>query len=215
MRVKKKLSKTQKFIKRAIISVLSFVLAVVAFFELTVRDRLELVIIAEIKTLSHTAINNAVQDYMKKNNSLCNELVEISSDSSSKISSITENIYAVNTFKTEISNMAQSYIDSMMLVDGINVKLGNFTGLTILSDVGPYIHFNIDSTPSVSCEILSSFESAGVNQTMHHIELEVYVDIYVGNPFRIESIKFDTSYEISQTIIVGSIPSAYGTISRY
>ncbi len=215
MRSKKKLSKTHKIIKKIIVSVLSLAIAVVVFFELTVRDRLEYVIIAEIKTLAHTAINNAVKDYINKNNSICDELVEFSSGDSSEITSITENIYAVNTFKAEISNMAQSYIDSMMLVDGINVKLGNFTGLTILSNVGPYIHFNIDSTPSVSCEILSSFKSAGVNQTMHHIELEVYVDIYVGNPFRIESIKFGTSYEISQTIIVGSVPSAYGTISRY
>lgn len=215
MRAKKKASKPVIILKRIVYSVLAVVLTAVIFFELTVRDRIELVIIAQIKTLAHTAINDAVNDYIKDNESICNNLVSITTDDSYQIKSISENSYNVNVFKTDLSTLAQSYIEKKMANDGLDVKLGNFTGLTILSDDGPFVHFNIESTPTISCEIISTFESAGVNQTIHHIKLVVYVDIYVGNPFRIESIAFDDKFEIAQTIIVGSIPSAYGTISRY
>lgn len=215
MRVRKKLSKSQKLIRKILLSIIALIVAVVTFFELTVEDRLELVIIAEIKTLSHTAINNAVNNYIKDNKYICDNLVEVTVDGSSNISAISENTYNINLLKTELNDMAQKEIDTMMRVDGLDVKLGNFTGLVILSDFGPYVHINIESTPTVSCEIVSTFESAGINQTLHHIVLEVYVDIYVGNPFRIESIQFSTDYEIAQTIIVGNIPSTYGSISRY
>ena len=128
---------------------------------------------------------------------------------------ISENAFIVNQFKTDITNAAQNYVDSVMSKHGIKVQLGNFTGLTILSEFGPYIPMDVDATSSIGCEVISTFESCGVNQTLHRLELKMDVDIYVGNPFRIESIAYSTNYEISQTIVVGNIPSAYGTISRY
>lgn len=215
MRAKRKLNKFQKTLRKILIAVLSLIIAIVIFFELTVRERIELAIIAEIKTVSYTALNNAINDLLLNNREKIDNLINISVDNSYQIKSISENVYNVNTFKTQVVEDAQKYIDNAMKKDGIKVKLGNFTGLTILSDIGPYIFFNIESTPTVTCEILSSFESAGVNQTLHHIELKTNVDIYVGNPIRIESIEYTTKFEIAQTVIIGNIPSAYGSISRY
>ncbi|MDO4748906.1 MAG: sporulation protein YunB [Eubacteriales bacterium] len=161
------------------------------------------------------AINDAVTDYLSENRDMTNDLFVISSDENKKINSIKENMFSVNMLKTNVSNMSQKYIEKSMKTDGINVNLGNFTGLNILSDVGPVVHFDIDSIPTVSCEVVSSFESTGLNQSVQHISLDVYVDIYVGNPIRIESINFETSFEIAQTVIIGDIPSTYGLISRY
>ena len=215
MRVKKKLSKTARFFKRITCVLLAVSITVVIFFELTVRDRIELAMIAQIKTLAHDAINDAVSDYLKDNKSVCDELVRVNSDGINQIKSITENTYNVNILKTELNMGIQEYIEKKMSSDKLYVKLGNFSGLTLLSDFGPYVRFNIESTPTVSCAILSKFESTGVNQSIHHIELEVDVDIYVGNPIRIESVSFTDKYEISQTVIMGIVPNTYGSITRY
>ena len=216
MRTKKKLPKRQKIFKRIIISALAFIIAIVVFYEFTVRDRLELSIVAQIKTVCNKTINNAVSEYLKENQGACKQMVEVSCDESSAVKSISENIYAVNLLKTDIINVTQTAVDDVLKLHGIDVKLGNFTGLTILSDSGPYIHLDIDATSTITCDINSTFESSGVNQTLHRVTLDMYVDVYVGNPFRIESIFFETSYEIYQTIIVVNAPSAYGSIStRY
>ncbi|MBQ2971869.1 MAG: hypothetical protein IJE16_04920 [Ruminococcus sp.] len=182
---------------------------------MTVRDRIELAIIAQIKNVSNSTINSAVGEYIKENASLSKEMIEINSDDNGNVKSITENAFSVNAFKTDIINCCQEKIDEVFKTYGIDVQLGNFTGLTILSEFGPYVAMDIDATSTITCDIISTFESNGVNQTLHRLELVMYVDIYVGNPIRIESVAFSTSYEISQTVIVGSIPSAYGTISRY
>ncbi len=215
MRTKKKKSKVRIVIDRILISVLIITLTIVVFFEVTIRERLELSIIAQVKTVSSSAINTAVGKYIKENIDVGNKMVEINSDESGNVKSISENAFIVNQFKTDITDIAQSYVDTVMKKHGIKVQLGNFTGLTILSEFGPYIPMDVDATSSIGCEVVSTFESCGVNQTLHRLELKMDVDIYVGNPFRIESIAYSTNYEISQTIVVGNIPSTYGTISRY
>ncbi len=215
MRAKKKLSKRRRLFNKIVYITLAVTLAIVVFFELTVRDRIELAIIAQIKTVANSTINTAVGEYIKENVDLSSGMIEINCDNSGNVKSITENAFSVNAFKTDIIKNSQEKIDKVFKTHGIDVQLGNFTGLTLLSEFGPYIAMDIDATSTITCDILSSFESNGVNQTLHRLELVVYVDIYVGNPIRIESIAFNTSYEISQTVIVGSIPSAYGTISRY
>lgn len=215
MRAKKKLSRPMRLLRKYLLILMSLILAVVIFFEVTVRDRLELVIISEIKMRTNHAINTAASEYIKNNEQLCNNLINITADSSSQIKSITESAYYINVFKTDISKVIQEYVDSMLDDESIDVKLGNFVGLTILCESGPFVKVNIESTPNITCELQSSFESAGVNQTIHHIVLFVNADIYVGNPFRIESIKFTNDIEVAQTVIVGAIPSTYGQISRY
>lgn len=215
MRFSKKFTKIKRLIRKYILVILALILFIIIFYELTVKETLESVITAKIKTLSYNAVNDAVKDYINLNSELCEELILIKNNSDYGVSSITENTYNVNKFKTEINSLSQKYIDDRMKIDGIDINLGNFTNLVILSGVGPSIHFSIESTPTVKSEFVSSFESTAMNQSIHHIELYVYVDIYVGNPFRIESIKINTIYEIAQTVIVGNIPSSYGTITRY
>ena len=216
MRAKKKLPKYRRIIRKILICILALVLAVVIFFEFTVRDRLELSIIAQVKSVSNKAINAAVGDYLENNSDICREMVNIHCDDGSNVKSISEDTHSVNSFKTDIIEVTQTAVDDVMKTHGIDVKLGNFTGLNILSDIGPVIPIDIDATTNIMCDITSTFESSGVNQTLHKITLDMNVDVYVGNPIRIESIPFKTSYEIAQTLIVGSTPSAYGTISsRY
>ncbi len=215
MRAKKKPSKFMRFFKRILFYILIVVIAVVVFFEFTIRDRVELAIIAQVKAISYNAVDEVVQDYIYQNSNICDGMMQIKYDDTNNVKSITENAKCVNKFKTDISTSSKDSIDEIMKEYGIRVKLGNFSGLNIISDLGPEIPIDVDATTTIKCEIISKFETAGVNQTLHRTILTVYGDIYVGNPIRIESVKFKTNFEISQIIIVGTIPSYYGSISRY
>ncbi len=215
MRTKRKVSRKRKIQRRVLLGVLSVFMVLVVFFELTVRDRLELSIIAQIKTICSDSINKAVDDYLSQNSGIENSMITISNDENGNLKSITENVYTVNRFKVDISDKSQKYINEILKKHGVYVKLGNFSGLTIISDMGPNVYLDVDATATVNCKIKNKFESAGMNQTLHYTILTVYSDVYVGNPFRIESIKYKTSFEISQSVIIGEIPSTYGLISRY
>ena len=214
MRAKKKLSKTKRKLRRMLVAVLSIIIITVVFFEMTVRDRLELSIIAQIKTLCSESVNEAVDEFLSESD-IENSMITISCDESGNVKSISENTDVVNKFKVDISKKSQDYINEKLKQHGVFVKLGNFSGLTLISDFGPKIYIDVDATANVNCKIINKFESAGMNQTLHYTVLKVYTDVYVGNPFRIESVKYDTAFEISQSVIIGEIPSTYGLISRY
>ena len=97
----------------------------------------------------------------------------------------------------------------------VSANLGSFTGLVLLTDVGPEVGFSVDTTQTVTCSFESSLESAGVNQSLHHIVMTVNVELLVYNPFRIEeTVSASSSFEIAQTVIVGAVPS-YTGINRY
>lgn len=215
MRAKKKCNKYLNLVKRFAFILFIIILSLVVFFELTVKDRIELAITAQIKSVTHRIIHSTVAGYIANNGNLCDNVVEICTDTTQSVKSIKENAAVVNRLKTEISKNTLDNIDEEMRCHGIDVQLGNFTGLTILSDFGPYVNLDIDATTTIDCDVNTKFESAGVNQTLHHVTLVMSVDIYIGNPIRIESIKYTTNYELAQTVIVGNLPSNYGTISRY
>ena len=91
--------------------------------------------------------------------------------------------------------------------------MGNFSGLVFLSNFGPDIPFSVESSQTVSCEFQSTFESAGINQTVHHITITVTVELLIYSPFRIgETVTTQSSFEIAQTVIVGTVPSYSGVV---
>ncbi len=213
---KKKLSPLHKKIRRYIIALISVLLAFLVYFELTVKTQLINIIISELETLAQTSINDSVQDYLLSNSDASDKLICITYDESGTVKSIKENIYYVNLAKTQISESAQKKIDDFTKNNGISTQLGSFTGLVIFTNFGPDVYIKVDSEQTVFCEFESKFESAGLNQTIHHIILNTKAQISVYNPFRINPpIVVTSSYEIAQTVIVGAVPPGYSGLLQY
>ena len=92
----------------------------------------------------------------------------------------------------------------------IDIPLGAFTGLTLLSNAGPGIPLTYCMTGSFNSRLESVFENAGINRTIHHIRLIVTADIVTASVDYEDSISFDTDFEIAQTVIAGELPTIYG-----
>ena len=213
---KKKLGPLHKKIRRCIITFISVLLAFLVYFELTVKTQLINIIISELETIAQTSINDAVEEYLLSNSDIADKLIDIKYDSSNSVKSIRENIYYVNLAKTQISESAQKKIDDFTNKNGVSTQLGSFTGLVILTNFGPEVYIKVDSEQTIFCEFESKFESAGMNQTLHHIILNIKAQISVYNPFRINPpIIVNSSYEVAQTVIVGTVPPSYGGVLQY
>lgn len=90
--------------------------------------------------------------------------------------------------------------------------MGAFTSISVLSGFGPVLSLSTSITGSFNSEIISTFEQAGINQTVHHIKLLLTSKINTVSLDYIGSITYTTDYEIAQTVIVGAVPSSYGNI---
>lgn len=213
MLCRKKLSPVKRKLRKYTAVFLAILILLAVYVELAVKHQLRDVIIRDMQTLSEQAVTMAVDDYLADYADTGERMCDITYDNGS-VAAISTNAAFVNSAKTFITEQAQNYIDSLSHTQGVSVRLGNFTGLVFLSNFGPDISFFIDSTQTVSCEFQSSFESAGINQTVHHITITVVVDLLIYGPFRIgETVTTESTFEIAQTVIVGTVPSYSGVVS--
>ena len=213
MLCRKKCSPLRRRMRRYTAVLLTILILLTAYFELAVKHQLRDVIIREMKTLSEQSVTEVVNDYLSAQPDAGERLCDIVYDSGS-VAAISLNTARVNAVKTYITAHAQAAIDHSARENGVSVRLGNFSGIVFLSNVGPEVSFPVDSTQTVSCAFDSSLEAAGINQTIHHITLTVTVDLLIYSPFHIsDTVSVATSYEIAQTVIVGSVPSYSGVVT--
>ena len=215
MLCRKKPSARQRRFRRYIRRIAVLALILLIYFEIAVRVQLGEVICTELRTLAEKAVNAAVSDFLAGNSDIGERLTALHLSDSGSVSAVTTDPAYINYVKATICERAQENIDALARERGIEVPLGSFSGVTLFEHLGPAIRLGIDSRQTVSCTFKSAFESAGVNQTLHHITMHVDVAIAVYNPFRIRrGVQISSDFEIAQTVIVGSVPT-YGGVVTY
>lgn len=211
---RKKPSALKKRVRRYTGALLAVLVIMQIYVEVAVKVQLTDVIIAGMKTAAETAVNTAVADFLDENGDVGERLADLHLSEGGTVSAITTDPAYINYVKSAIATRAQENIDRLAREEGLGVPIGSFSGLSFLSAVGPEVHMAVESRSTVACRFKSSFESAGINQTVHHIILVVNVAVTVYNPFRIgDQIMISSDYEIAQTVIVGAVPSYSGVVA--
>ena len=94
----------------------------------------------------------------------------------------------------------------------VSVPVGAFTGLVLLSSIGPEMPVHLRMDGSCTTDIKSEFTSAGINQTVHHIYLYVEADVSLTCPIIAHETTIISKYELCQTVIVGATPNMFANI---
>ena len=155
------------------------------------------------------AVTEAVEEVLQGGGYSYDDLAAIRYSGGS-VSAIETNPNAINRLKNSVvaaaEQKAEEIHNSVMYI-----PLGAFSGLTLIANEGPKIPLTYCLTGSFSAELVSSFESAGINQTVHHIRLVVKAEIVTASVDYKDTLCFSTDYEVAQSVIVGGIPSSYGS----
>lgn len=150
-----------------------------------------------VSKIADDVISNSDYDYDK--------LLVKKENKTSGIVSLSVNTPAVNKIQNEFSDVFQNKMDDLN-TQYFSVPLGDLTNLTMLSSLGPRIKFSYDMTGSVDVELKSSFESTGVNQTIHRVNMIVDAEVVFISQSYMENLKIRNEFAISETVIVGDTP---------
>ncbi len=161
------------------------------------------------RQITTEAVCGAVEEKLKELDFDYNDLALIKRDEAGNVKSIETNSANINLLKAEITKTAQDEIVKIKH-SAMYVPLGAFTGLTLISNSGPEIKMTFCLTGSFESAVESTFESAGINQTVHHIRLIVTSKIVTASVDYDREITFDTDFELAQSVIAGQIPTTYG-----
>ena len=163
---------------------------------------------AKIKSLAQTTLSNSVLNIVSNQTNLFDELIKYNYTNENKVSLISVSSVKANLLARQITLHAQSQLDSVTST-GVEIHLGAFTGISVLASSGPLVRVGLTPIGTVSATFKSEFVSAGINQTVHKIFVNLESSVFVVLPTSSPRIDAFAEVLITETLIVGEIPSTY------
>lgn len=204
-RKKKKIQIRRIFCLIAVISII--ILLFDSFIKLDRAVRPSAQMQAE-KLSKHTAyeiITEAVSCYIAENEYTYSNFSTVVYDEYGNVSSIEALSGNINRIQSELT----SDINEKLYTSGktqAEIPLGNISGSYLLADKGPVIRVGICPVGTAEVKLVSTFDTAGINQTRHRIYAEISADMSSSFPL----YSFDTNaqfqYLIAETVIMGDVP---------
>lgn len=197
--------------KRVLVKLTGLLLLLAGIFllaDIRVRPIIEKTAMYQSKIFATRIINDAVYSQLEDESLDYEKLITVTYSSDNSISSIESNMVNINRLKSKITkcvNDELSHIDE----NDINISLGTISGLYTFYNQGPLIPVKVQPEGYAETTLISSFESAGINQTLHRIIVEITVDISAIIPGYTSSADVTTQFVIAETVIVGSVPESY------
>ena len=175
----------------------------------TLLDWLDMEIAAAQAQNTMTAVvENAVTADLAARQVSYADFVTIQRDEGGGITALTTDMARMNLLRAEL---IASILEALEGVDvsEIQVPLGSLFDLEPLWAKGPAIRARAMIVGTVRAEFDSQLTSAGVNQTLHRIWMEVDVPMTLLLPGGEVEVSVDTRLCVAETVIVGKVPDTY------
>ena len=162
----------------------------------------------KIRSLSTKVISQSIGDTIITQNIGYDDLVSITYSSNNKIELIEVDSVKVNLLIREITKEAQRHFDNLSN-EGIQIALGTFTGVPFLYGVGPNISVQLVPIGMVNTKLNSTFNSAGINQTIHRLYFVISASVGMVLTANTQNIETEMEVILCESILVGDIPNVY------
>lgn len=159
------------------------------------------------KSISTRAMNSAIADVVM-NSIIYDDLINIVTDDMGNISMIQANSVEINNLSKSLAQATENKIEQYGQ-KGVDVALGSFTGVPFFVGLGPKVTLRATPIGAVTCNFVSKFENAGINQTIHRIYVDITANVGVVLPLLTKKFTTKQQVLVSESIIVGSVPEVY------
>ncbi len=186
------------------------VLLLLLFFALRSKYRLVIDDLAQtqVKNTTSDLTNDAIAKQIAVGDIQYDRIVFFEKDLDGRITALKTNMSEVNRLKKDILNIIN---DEILALDNsdIGIPLGSLFLPEFLSGKGPAIPVHILSIRNSDANFVSHFSQAGINQTLHRLNMEVSIDVAVLVLGQTHSFTMSSEVVVAETIIVGEVPQTY------
>lgn len=162
----------------------------------------------EISRFANNEINDAITQVINEYGYDYDDYVSVNTTKEGNVIAIYTNSKNITLIHNAIMDKINKRLEEIKN-HKIKIALGTLTGIVWLSSRGPHIPIKIAYNASANSEILSSLKECGINQTLHKIHINVYMDIIAFFPFHSETVKAECDCMLAESLIVGQVPQHY------
>ena len=186
------------------------VVVLALFFMLRSKYRLVIEDLAQtqVKNTTSDLTNDAIAKQIASGDIQYDRIVFFEKDLDGRITALKTNMSEVNRLKTDILNIINDEILALDHSD-IGIPLGSLFFPELLSGKGPAIPVDILSIRNSDANFVSHFSQAGINQTLHRLNMEVSIDVAVLVLGQTSSFTMSSEVVVAETIIVGDVPQTF------
>ena len=197
----------RRWLRRLVVVLILFL---ALFFVLRGKYRLVIHDLARTQVMNTTSdlTNDAIARQIAVGDIQYDRIVFFEKDLDGRITALKTNMSEVNRLKTDILNIIN---DEILALDDsdIGIPLGSLFFPEFLSGRGPAIPVHILSIRNSDANFISHFSQAGINQTLHRLNMEVSIDVALLVLGQTSSFTMTSEVVVAETVIVGDVPQTY------
>ena len=168
----------------------------------------------QVRNGTSDLINDAIDKQIELQNVQYDRIVFFEKDLNGRITALKTNMSEVNRLKTDILNLINDEILAMD-TSQLGIPLGSLLLPEFLADRGPQIPVRILAIRNSDASFSSSFTEAGINQTLHRLNMSVIIDVAVLVLGKTNYFTVSSQVVVAETIIVGEVPDTYFQTGGY
>lgn len=162
--------------------------------------------INEVEYAALDAINRTIYEDMLENEEIYKNIAKLSS--LDEISAVTTDTFKINAIKANIMSDCEM-IFNQIVIDEVLIPVGVIYNNSLFFAKGWSIPVKMIPMSTVYVDFASTFESVGINQSLHKIIMECSVDLKVMTPYSTVDFVVTHTIAISETLILGDVPNSY------
>ena len=161
-----------------------------------------------VKNTASDLINDAIAEQIAAGNIRYDRIVYFEKDLNGRITALKTNIGEINRLKTDVLNIIN---DEILSTDesSLGVALGSLFLPEFFAGKGLKLPVKILAIRNSEADFSSQFSEAGINQTLHKLNMEVFLDVTVLVLGSTTEFTISSHMVVAETVIVGDVPETY------
>lgn len=187
-------------------------IAITALLILRARLRPYVAELAEMegRRLGAEAITRGVVRVFEEKKPEYSDVVSVGYAADGRVVSLHADAAKLNALRLDVGDAVADALGERP-ASSVKVSLGSLAG-ELFAGRGVSVAVKLDSIGTVDVDFSSEFLSAGINQTLHRIKMNVVVNFTIlAATYRVDT-RSTCAFDLAETVIVGGVPENYTDI---
>lgn len=185
---------------------LAMAFLLIRWFDTALRPQLVALSEAQVRNHLTQLSNRSVTRVLTTQGLSYSDMVTLKAAGS--LSTLTTDTAALNRLRTSVLEDIVTQLESIDS-KSLGVPLGALTGVDLFSALGPRLPVQVVSVASAEGLYRNDFISAGINQTLHRIMLDITLNAKLLLPGGVVEMTVSTPVCVAETVIVGQVPQTF------
>lgn len=202
------MKRRRKVRKILILTLMTLLIGLVLLLRLRFAPLMEQLVVTQAENTMSTLVNEIVNEQIASGSIDYDRIIYFEKDVNGRITALKTNMSEVNRLKTEILSAMNLGIEDIS-VGQLDIPIGNFILPELFSGKGFQLPVRILSVSTSDANFENLFSEAGINQTLHQIQMHIVVNLSVLTPTGTVNTLVTTDVIVAETVIVGTVPERY------